>query len=68
MQHLYDCYLKNYKMPLKSIIFNYSGVRVIASRILQEIYLLLGELHFMMSSYSKANDLLQTAIHSILNH
>ena len=30
--------------------------------------LLLGELHFMMSSYSKANDLLQTAIHSILNH
>ena len=48
--------------------FKYSGVRVIASCILHEIFWLIGELHFMMSSYSKTNDLLQTAIHSILDH
>ena len=50
-----------------TLVYYYSGVRVIASRILHEIFLLIGELHFMMSSYSKTNDLLQTAIHSILD-
>ena len=56
--------------PIRNIdytFFTYSGVRVIASRILHEIFLLIGELHFMMSSYSKTNDLLQTAIHSIFD-
>ena len=54
------------------IIYIYSGVRVIASRILQEICLLIGELAIrrtsLYNSYSKTNDLLQTAIHSILDH
>ena len=45
----------------------YSGVRVIASRILHEIFLLIGELHFMMSSSSKTNNFLETTIYSILD-
>ena len=60
-------------MLIPNFAFIHSGVRIIASRILHENFLLigelaLGELHFMMSSYSKNNNLLQTAIHSILDH
>ena len=58
-------------LPVSSInsvhINIYSGVRVIASRILHDIFLLLGELHFMMSSSSKTDNFLQTTIYSILD-
>ena len=55
------------RLGILKIVMLYSGIRVIASRILHEIFLLMGELAIMMSSYSKTNDLLQTAIHSILD-